>query len=1062
MIKRLNLRAAVAAVLMSGTFGLAWGGTLTDADGNVWTSSGATITAVTIEKTAMTIPDEIDGTAITAFNAAVFKGNARAVRVTIPATVTAIPAQAFQGCANLKEVTVLGEGLKSIGKNAFQNCPNLAAFTIPNSVTTLGQGVFSGCSALEEVTIGDGVTTLTGVEYGSPYNGLYSDSADDTGLGGSYANALFYNCTSLKTINWGADIRTIGNIAFLGCTALEEVDIPDTVTSLGSHAFLRCSNLQKVTIGNKVPVVNRMAFRGLSNLTDVTFGSSVTEVGQQAFQDCVNLHNFTLPGKIQYLRYRCFAGCNKALTAVTIPTNADDLETVLGQGVFSGCTKLETVTFGDTLKTLTGVEYGSPYNGLYSDSASGTGLGGSYANALFYNCTSLKTINWGAGVKTIGDIAFLNCKALTSVTIPNSVSSIGNHAFYGCSGLRSAVVGGALDFIGRRAFANCASLHWVDFRGDAMAAAPGTGIFDFDRDRLRIYAAKGSTGWGGIAGEAGLPASGSWSGVPIAYAPPPDGSDAPYDFYYPELTDTISRKTYAWPFPVLLTTNAYVSGKTVPTTLAEFVEGSPVYLTYAVNDYWHSETVPALKNHFRLTGARSGGFDLELSSESASYDYLLCENATPELLQTLEPGEYTLTCTLNNDNALSETDYSNNVTSFTFTVTASPVPVAKRYTITYEGLEGAENVNPTTYTTNDLPFTLTGLVREGYEFLGWQKDGAGAYVTAIAAGTQENLTLVAAWKANEYEVVYEPNGGEGESVSSNAVYDVELEVAANAFTRTGYAFVCWSDADGNLYKPGDQVKNLTAEMGGKVSLRAEWEAISYTLVYAAGGGVGEPYATNIFYDAEHVVEENWFVKEGATFLGWTDAEGKMYLPGDVVSNLTDVAEDVVTFTAKWCDDSATDEQKMSVSGQGWHEVSFAVLPESADPADVFAPVEDKVGYVTYGSMNWNPLTGGTLMALEIGKGYWVQTTAESVEWTVTGRTNPDVEIALKAGWNLIGYPLLREGNVETVLATALATEKIDWIYSGSRVYPGTLTTLTPGKGYWVYANAAVTIKFDAK
>lgn len=156
------------------------------------------------------------------------------------------------------------------------------------------------------------------------------------------------------------------------------------------------------------------------------------------------------------------------------------------------------------------------------------------------------------------------------------------------------------------------------------------------------------------------------------------------------------------------------------------------------------------------------------------------------------------------------------------------------------------------------------------------------------------------------------------------------------------------------------------------------------------------------------------------------------------------------------------EVLLSLSGVGWHEVSFPVLPEGGDPADVFAPVADRIGYVTYGSKNWSSKSGSTLTTLEIGKGYWVQTTAENVSWTVSGQTNPDVEIALKPGWNLIGYPLLEAGEVETVLATALATGKIDYIYSGSRVYPGTLTTMAPGKGYWVYANAAVTIRFDAK
>ena len=152
---------------------------------------------------------------------------------------------------------------------------------------------------------------------------------------------------------------------------------------------------------------------------------------------------------------------------------------------------------------------------------------------------------------------------------------------------------------------------------------------------------------------------------------------------------------------------------------------------------------------------------------------------------------------------------------------------------------------------------------------------------------------------------------------------------------------------------------------------------------------------------------------------------------------------------------------LAVSKAGWHEMSFPVLPTGGDPASVFAPVEDKIGYVTSGSLNWNPATGGTLVSLEIGKGYWVQTTVPNVTWAVVGQGNPTVEIALKPGWNLIGYPLLEEGETEVVLASALATGKILYICSESKVYPGTLTTLVPGKGYWVYANEAATIRFDA-
>ena len=69
-----------------------------------------------------------------------------------------------------------------------------------------------------------------------------------------------------------------------------------------------------------------------------------------------------------------------------------------------------------TVKTLTGVGYGG-WGELYFDRNDGS-LDSSFANGLFYNCTSLKTINWGKNIKTIGNIAFLNCSSLTDLVLP--------------------------------------------------------------------------------------------------------------------------------------------------------------------------------------------------------------------------------------------------------------------------------------------------------------------------------------------------------------------------------------------------------------------------------------------------------------------------------------------------------------------------------------------------------------------------------------------------------------------------------------------------------------------
>ena len=86
-----------------------------------------------------------------------------------------------------------------------------------------------------------------------------------------------------------------------------------------------------------------------------------------------------------------------------------------------------------------------------------------------YNCSSssvlwsdyrsyIKYVTLPDGLTSIGDAAFCRCSGLTSVTIPNSVTSIGYNAFEGCSGLTSVTIGNSVTSIGIFAFYECSSL----------------------------------------------------------------------------------------------------------------------------------------------------------------------------------------------------------------------------------------------------------------------------------------------------------------------------------------------------------------------------------------------------------------------------------------------------------------------------------------------------------------------------------------------------------------------------------------------------------------------------
>ena len=62
-------------------------------------------------------------------------------------------------CNFLKSVRI-GDGVTSIGSNAFRYCYSLASITIPDGVTSIGSNAFSNCYSLASIVIPDGVTSI--------------------------------------------------------------------------------------------------------------------------------------------------------------------------------------------------------------------------------------------------------------------------------------------------------------------------------------------------------------------------------------------------------------------------------------------------------------------------------------------------------------------------------------------------------------------------------------------------------------------------------------------------------------------------------------------------------------------------------------------------------------------------------------------------------------------------------------------------------------------------------------------------------------------------------------
>lgn len=151
----------------------------------------------------------------------------------VPDGIQTIEVSAFQGCTELKKVT-LPNSLTKIEAYAFSKT-GITEITVPDSVELMHSSIFEE-SAVTKATIGKGVTR----------------ELRDT----------FRNCKSLKE-----------------CAVLGGKDLKLTAT------FVGCENLTKLTLGPGIAQINSGVFAGCTNLKEITFTGTKTEWGAIRHED---------------------------------------------------------------------------------------------------------------------------------------------------------------------------------------------------------------------------------------------------------------------------------------------------------------------------------------------------------------------------------------------------------------------------------------------------------------------------------------------------------------------------------------------------------------------------------------------------------------------------------------------------------------------------------------------------------------------------------------------------------------------------------------------------------
>ena len=117
---------------------------------------------------------------------------------------------------------------------------------------------------------------------------------------------------------------------------------------------------------------------------------------------------------------------------------------------------------------------------------------------------------------------------------------------------------------------------------------------------------------------------------------------------------------------------------------------------------------------------------------------------------------------------------------------------AVTYNLIYNGLEGASNSNPATYTIETATFALSNPgTRTGYTFTGWTCGGNA--ITQIAIGSTGDKTITANWTANNYSVTFRESAEDANpNVKSDYHYgDVITNCPAITPQKINFVFTGW-------------------------------------------------------------------------------------------------------------------------------------------------------------------------------------------------------------------------------------------------------------------------------
>lgn len=202
---------------------------------------------------------------------------------------------------------VVGEGITSIGADAFGEFKSLRTINLPSSLTKIESLAFTDCDALNRVELPENVTEIGNYAFsGSGLKEVLFSKNSKMVRVGDYA---FHTCENLEKVVFHQKLERIGEWSFANCKALADINFPDNLNAIEEGAFYNCDALKEpLVLAENINSIGNCAFQDCDNLDMVEIYGEVS-IGDEAFEGCNNLTTLKLGDKVKEVRFRTFYGC---------------------------------------------------------------------------------------------------------------------------------------------------------------------------------------------------------------------------------------------------------------------------------------------------------------------------------------------------------------------------------------------------------------------------------------------------------------------------------------------------------------------------------------------------------------------------------------------------------------------------------------------------------------------------------------------------------------------------------------------------------------------------------